>query len=279
MKTLRISGTALLLASLVPLLSAAPQSAAKAKALRLDKKSQTQQAKPDLTPAQEDLARLSKEAMKLRRAEYAKQREEMKKQQAESGGQAISIRMRMPDLSPLVPQYIRCARKYQKTDDAIMFLTQILMISKNKQIQNEALSTLWKYHYESDKLADFAVMVPRLAYSLGKDRCDEIMAKLAKSPNKNVQGAALYSEASAALRNRKIDAKAKEAAHAKLERAVELAPHASFTPKAQGILFEANHLQVGMKAPDIEGRDTDGVAFKLSDYKGKVIMVDFWGDW
>ena len=32
-------------------------------------------------------------------------------------------------------------------------------------------------------------------------------------------------------------------------------------------------------APDIAGTDTDGVAFKLSDYSGKVILLDFWGDW
>ena len=36
---------------------------------------------------------------------------------------------------------------------------------------------------------------------------------------------------------------------------------------------------VGCTAPDIEGVDLDGVAFKLSDYKGKVLFVDFWGDW
>ena len=30
---------------------------------------------------------------------------------------------------------------------------------------------------------------------------------------------------------------------------------------------------------DIAGVDLDGVAFKLSDYKGKVIFLDFWGDW
>ena len=27
------------------------------------------------------------------------------------------------------------------------------------------------------------------------------------------------------------------------------------------------------------GVDLDGVAFKLSDYKGKIIMLDFWGNW
>ena len=37
--------------------------------------------------------------------------------------------------------------------------------------------------------------------------------------------------------------------------------------------------QVGDKVPEISGPDTDGVVFKLSDYKGKVILIDFWGDW
>jgi AhpC/TSA family protein len=37
--------------------------------------------------------------------------------------------------------------------------------------------------------------------------------------------------------------------------------------------------QVGEMAPDIAGEDIDGKSFKLSDYRGKVVMLDFWGDW
>ena len=36
---------------------------------------------------------------------------------------------------------------------------------------------------------------------------------------------------------------------------------------------------IGEMAPEIEGVDLDGVAFKLSDYRGQVIMLDFYGDW
>jgi hypothetical protein len=43
--------------------------------------------------------------------------------------------------------------------------------------------------------------------------------------------------------------------------------------------FEMTHLVVGKPVPDIEGEDLDGVTFKLSDYRGKVVMLDFWGDW
>ena len=49
--------------------------------------------------------------------------------------------------------------------------------------------------------------------------------------------------------------------------------------RAEGMLFEQNNLQLGMTAPDIEAEDIDGVTFKLSDYRGKVVVIDFWGDW
>jgi hypothetical protein len=48
---------------------------------------------------------------------------------------------------------------------------------------------------------------------------------------------------------------------------------------AEGELFEIKFLAVGKPAPDIEGEDIDGKKFKLSDYKGKVVLLDFWGHW
>ncbi len=45
------------------------------------------------------------------------------------------------------------------------------------------------------------------------------------------------------------------------------------------MFFEMTSLQVGCEAPEIEGKDADGVAFKLSDYRGKYVIVIFWGGW
>jgi hypothetical protein len=36
---------------------------------------------------------------------------------------------------------------------------------------------------------------------------------------------------------------------------------------------------VGTAAPDFPAVDTSGEAFRLSDYRGKVVMLDFWGFW
>jgi len=43
--------------------------------------------------------------------------------------------------------------------------------------------------------------------------------------------------------------------------------------------FMVSALSVGQVAPDIAGRDLDGVPFKLSDYRGKVVLLTFSGDW
>jgi thiol-disulfide isomerase/thioredoxin len=38
-------------------------------------------------------------------------------------------------------------------------------------------------------------------------------------------------------------------------------------------------LAVGRVAPEIEGQDIDGKPMKLSDYRGKVVVLCFWGTW
>jgi hypothetical protein len=53
----------------------------------------------------------------------------------------------------------------------------------------------------------------------------------------------------------------------------------SIGDQAKGELFEMRHLAIGMVVPDIEDEDIDGKKFKLSDYRGKVVLIDFWGDW
>ena len=48
---------------------------------------------------------------------------------------------------------------------------------------------------------------------------------------------------------------------------------------ASAKLFEMLNLAIGKVAPDIIGEDIFGEEFKLSEYRGKVVVLDFWGDW
>jgi hypothetical protein len=49
--------------------------------------------------------------------------------------------------------------------------------------------------------------------------------------------------------------------------------------KTAAALFALRHLTIGKGAPDIEGEDQDGTKFKLSDYRGKVVLLDFWSEY
>ena len=48
---------------------------------------------------------------------------------------------------------------------------------------------------------------------------------------------------------------------------------------ADGELFEMRCLSIGQVAPNIVGTDADGQRFQLTDYRGKVIVLEFWGEW
>ena len=50
-------------------------------------------------------------------------------------------------------------------------------------------------------------------------------------------------------------------------------------PPAEAPAIASAQPRVGQFAPDIIGEDLDGVPFRLSDYRGKVVVLDFWGHW
>ena len=43
--------------------------------------------------------------------------------------------------------------------------------------------------------------------------------------------------------------------------------------------FKVSNLVVGCEAPEIEGLDDKGEKFRLSEYRGKVVLLPFWGFW
>ena len=41
----------------------------------------------------------------------------------------------------------------------------------------------------------------------------------------------------------------------------------------------ATGVRVGRQAPEIAGVDEEGRPLRLSDYRGKVVVLDFWATW
>lgn len=44
-------------------------------------------------------------------------------------------------------------------------------------------------------------------------------------------------------------------------------------------VIDAQTFAIGSIAPDIVGKDIEGKEFRLSEYRGKVVVIDFWADW
>ena len=52
-----------------------------------------------------------------------------------------------------------------------------------------------------------------------------------------------------------------------------------FAELAKGELYELRNLGIGKTLPDVEGEDVRGRKIRLADYRGKVVVVDFWATW
>jgi peroxiredoxin len=59
----------------------------------------------------------------------------------------------------------------------------------------------------------------------------------------------------------------------------DLAEKLTLAEVAQSRLDEMLNLAVGKPAPEIEGLGVDGKPLKLDDYRGKVVVLVFWGTW
>jgi hypothetical protein len=156
----------------------------------------------------------------------------------------------------------------------------------------ELLTTVIQHHAANKKIN---TMIPQITMLAAMDpKAIEILELVAeKNPTKSVQAAALFAVADF-YKNRAEPrrgspppdadelAKKAEAGFERLQK--EFADEVQsgqrkFGPLAKSALFEIRNLRVGKIVPEIEGEDTDGAVFKLSDYRGKVVMLDFWGHW
>jgi thiol-disulfide isomerase/thioredoxin len=121
-----------------------------------------------------------------------------------------------------------------------------------------------------------------------------LRAALAKSPHRTVRAAACYSLASylqahslwrtGGMTKDRADRMAEESAGL-FEQVigeygnVRIKTGRTLSDMASSALFEIRSLVVGKLAPEIDGEDLDGRPLKMSDHRGKVIVLTFWATW
>src|SRR5262249_53902951 len=130
-------------------------------------------------------------------------------------------------------------------------------------------------------LADLALIVVRLR--------DESMRSFLRnvfehSPHRKVQGIAGFCLAEALLTEAERQPALETEALALFEKigaefANIVVGDRSRGERVEPQLFECRSLKVGAPVPEIEGPDVDGREFRLSDHRGKVVLLEFWADW
>ena len=177
----------------------------------------------------------------------------------------------------------------------------------------KALSILTRDHIQSDKLGP---LVERLPYDLDEGSQKFLRAVAEKNPSRNIRGKAYLVLAQQAenrlqvahefkdnpdlaksyesnFRKKMVEElvkadldKLNKEAQARYERLAKdysdlSAGQVGTMKRLAEIKLEAlrHPIVIGKPAPEIEGEGIDGKKLKLSDYRGKVVLLDFWGNW
>jgi hypothetical protein len=187
---------------------------------------------------------------------------------------------KFPQPEKYAARVIEIVEKNPKDGIAVDAVTWVLTYDPKGPSSNKAVDLLLRDHIDSPELGRVAGSLSNLAYAspaLGERGLREI---LAKSPHKEVQGVASLSLG----RFLKHLNKTKEAEDL-FERVsnefstVRSSRGESLGEIAKHELFELRNLAIGKSAPEISGEDVEGKKFALSDYRGKVVVLDFWGNW
>jgi len=160
-----------------------------------------------------------------------------------------------------------------------------LAIAPNDFDGTDALKVLEKDYLKSEKLASLCWSLNTAPHTAGKE---QLLTRLMnESPHESVRAQAMYSLALSKMgSDRELSAKLFTQVKEKYA-AVQTAQPANnlrFRPFPLGEgadkkLFELQHLSVGAQAQPTVGVDADGKPMKLEDYKGKIVMLEFFGDW
>ena len=180
-------------------------------------------------------------------------------------------------------------RKDESARDAAVFALKLLAeVRVTGADMDKAIAIIVEHHLDSPKIQ------PALAPMAenGPTGLKFLQSVVEKATNKEVQALSMYycalaMDAEAAER----EAGMNEAGAAKLRgeaiemmgKAVTLAPLAKVgeetLTKAAEVALISLKIGVGNAVPDVEGSDLDGKKIKLSSFKGKVVLFDYWATW
>jgi hypothetical protein len=209
-----------------------------------------------------------------------------KHQQAVAGAKDEAERDKLGSLYPQAPEYaaklLEVARKVPGTPvelDALLWVLERAYYDEKSA--STAMDLLMQHHAESKELLS---MVQFVSFSSANNGEQFLRTVIEKNPNKSVKASAIYNLGVYLQDDWRSKPENREKGRKEAERLYETIlsdypEEESLVTSSKGQLYELRNLNIGQAAPEIEGEDVDGKKFRLSDYRGKVVVLDFWGDW
>jgi hypothetical protein len=162
-----------------------------------------------------------------------------------------------------------CAERSAGDDDALLFLNWLVRNDRAPESMTWTIETIKRDHSGSAALQETLESVVMFGRNSHKDALQPLVETVIQANKDPEVLATAYFAKARYFGGTEED----------LAKVSTLAPNSIVAARAEAPKFEKTRLQIGMVAPDIEGVDLEGVPFKLSDYRGRVVVLDFWGDW
>jgi hypothetical protein len=206
--------------------------------------------------------------------------------EAQTPQEKQAAKSQQPNTQDYTMTLLDLARKHPKdpvAEKALGWIVEKNSASPQTPGAKEAADLLVKNHPKSDKLG------PACQFVAGFPGAEKKLRQIAeKNPHKEVQGQAFLALAQLLHKQSEGLSPNKEKAAKEAENLLNLAiekygdvktPQGTLEGRAKEALADLKQFGYGKLVPDIEGEDADGKTFKLSDYLGKVVLLDFWGNW
>jgi len=173
-------------------------------------------------------------------------------------------------------RFLELAEKH--ADEPIAFDALVWAVENDRQgdVGKQAAKAITSKHLDHPKIVR---VCERLGRSIVPAAETFLQAVLDRSDRDETQAYAAYGLALVMLRRSEERNATAEALLARVAQDYEKVANGALAKSAARELFVIQHLSIGCEAPEIKGEDIDGVLFHLAEYRGKVVVLDFWGNW
>jgi hypothetical protein len=188
------------------------------------------------------------------------------------------------DFDAFARRALEAASRFDGDADQALLYGFAVDWSRDTDITAAGLEGLVDKHPTHTALFAATLRLGYQARSLGEERFTSLATRILASEappetKANVLFARMTLLTRSVPRGKALSAEQQAAHDADRARILEIAPDSIAAYRVDGERFQAERLQIGMTAPNILGTDLFGEAISLEQFRGKVVVIDFWGDW